>query len=479
MSSSPSMRISPPQEGEAKTNEELYQQFTNLVSSWPCSPALSNYQLYRHDNGWHSSLAPMVGTMVADACFAARPSDIIVATLPKSGTTWIKALLYSTVHRREHPADSCGHPFNIHGPHECIKFLEYQLYTQNRIPDLDELPDPRLFATHVPFVSLPRSVVASGCKIVYVCRDPKDTLISHWNFANKFRVRDGLEPLSVETAADYFCDGVSPFGPYWDHVLGYWRAHSANPEQVLFFRLAKFVGCPFSVEEEEVCAVDAIVKLCSFEHMTGLEATKGGKTELTFGVVENSSFFRRGQVGDWENHLSPETARKIDAISEAKFRGSATAPLNLTVSPLGAALSDGTSSSTVLPPSIHAVNIGVHIDFKLDPISGNYSKWRCIMSFVFRKSSMESHVLVHSEPLQQTSQWRQDDFQILLMIYVQGDLRIGEYCRRLKALADELDKLDEHVSDKTLTLQLTCGLSPWFQVMVLLLPMQVSFPNFV
>ncbi|KAM3388305.1 hypothetical protein ACQJBY_010839 [Aegilops geniculata] len=334
--SSSSMGIFSPQEGDEKTNEELYQQFTNLVSTWPCSPALSNYQLYRHDNGWHSSLAPMAGTMVADACFAARPSDIIVATLPKSGTTWIKALLYSTVHRREHPADSSNHPFNTHGPHECIKFLEYQLYTQNRIPDLDELPDPRLFATHVPFVSLPRSVVASGCKIVYVCRDPKDTLISHWNFANKFRVRDGLEPLSVETAADYFCDGVSPFGPYWAHLLGYWSAHLANPEQVLFFRyeemsrdlaahvrrLAEFVGCPFSVEDEEDGAVDAIVKLCSFEHMAGLEATKGGKTELTFGVVENSSFFRRGQVGDWENHLSPETARKIDAITEAKFRGS-------------------------------------------------------------------------------------------------------------------------------------------------------------
>nr|BAJ86730.1 predicted protein [Hordeum vulgare subsp. vulgare]BAJ89471.1 predicted protein [Hordeum vulgare subsp. vulgare] len=335
--SSSSMQISPPQEGDdAKTNEELYQRFTNLVSSWPCSAALSNYQLYRHDNGWHSSQAPMVGTMVADACFAARSSDVIVATLPKSGTTWIKALLYSTVHRREHPADSPGHPFNTHGPHECIKFLEYQLYTRNRIPDLDELPDPRLFATHVPFVSLPRSVMASGCRIVYVCRDPKDTLISHWNFANKFRVRDGLEPLPVKAAADYFCDGASPFGPYWDHVLGYWRAHLANPEQVLFFRyeemsrepathvrrLAEFVGCPFSVEEEEDGVVDAIVKLCSFEHMAGLEATKGGKTELTFGVVENSSFFRRGQVGDWENHLSPETAGKIDAITEAKFRGS-------------------------------------------------------------------------------------------------------------------------------------------------------------
>nr|BDI54536.1 predicted protein [Triticum aestivum] len=95
----------------------------------------------------------------------------------------------------------------------------------------------------------------------------------------------------------------------------------------------------------------------------------------------------------------------------------ATAPLNLIVSPLGAAFSDGASSSTAQPPSIHAVNIGAHIDFKLDPISGNYSKWRRIMSFILSMSGLESHVLVHSEPLQQTAQWRHDDLQILIMIY--------------------------------------------------------------
>uniref|UniRef100_A0ACD5URR9 Uncharacterized protein n=1 Tax=Avena sativa TaxID=4498 RepID=A0ACD5URR9_AVESA len=327
----------PPQQGHAETDQELYQRFTNLVSSWPCFSSFFASQLYRHENGWHASLAPMVGTMVADACFTVRPSDIVVATLPKSGTTWIKALLYSTVHRREYPADSSDHPFNSLGPHECIKFFEYQLYTQNMIPDLNDLPDPRLFATHVPFVSLPRSVVlASSCKIVYVCRDPKDHLISLWSFANKFRIKEGLEPLSIEAAADFFCDGLTPFGPYWDHVLGYWRAHLAHPEQVLFFRyeemsrdpaahvrrLAEFVGHPFSMEEEEDGVVDAIVKLCSFDHMTGLEATKDGKTELVIGAVDNSSFFRRGVVADWKNHLSPEMAKKIDAITEAKFRGS-------------------------------------------------------------------------------------------------------------------------------------------------------------
>ncbi|TVU15128.1 hypothetical protein EJB05_38631, partial [Eragrostis curvula] len=37
-------------------------------------------------------------------------------------------------------------------------------------------------------------------------------------------------------------------------------------------------------------------------------------------AVQNNFFFRRGKVGDWVNHLSPEAARRIDAITEAKFQ---------------------------------------------------------------------------------------------------------------------------------------------------------------
>ncbi|OEL21756.1 Cytosolic sulfotransferase 5, partial [Dichanthelium oligosanthes] len=178
---------------EAETNPELYQHLANLISSLPTSQGMSHQQIYRHYQGWHSSMVPMVGAMVAEACFTARPSDIIIATLPKSGTTWIKLLLYATVHREEHPVDADDHPFHSVSPHGCIKFFEYQLYTRNKIPDLGKLPDPRLLATHLPFVSLPRSIAASGCKIVYVCCDPKDHLISQWDFANKFRVMNQLE----------------------------------------------------------------------------------------------------------------------------------------------------------------------------------------------------------------------------------------------------------------------------------------------
>ncbi|KAJ1269429.1 hypothetical protein BS78_07G211200 [Paspalum vaginatum] len=335
------------------TYAELYERFADQVSSLPSTEGLANTKLYRHEHGWHCKLAPMVGSMVADACFAARPSDVIVATLPKSGTTWIKALLYATTHRREHPppvdgaAAAADHPLNTSSPHELIKFFENQLYTREKVLNLDELPDPRLFSTHVPFVSLPRSVVATepGCKIVYVCRDAKDQLISGWNFANKFRVKDGLEPLPIEATVELFCNGQTFYGPYWDHVLGYWHAHVANPQKVLFFkyeemqtdpathvrRLAEFVGLPFSSEEEDGGMVDAIVELCSFGRMSRMVATKGGHTEFSSGVVPNKAYFRRGVVGDWANHLSPEMQQRIDAITEAKFKGCG----GLTVYPIG------------------------------------------------------------------------------------------------------------------------------------------------
>ncbi|CAN6275135.1 unnamed protein product [Urochloa humidicola] len=319
-----------PNSEAAATNPELNQHIPDIVSSLPSSKGLFGIPLYRHAQGWHASHVSMSGAMVADACFAARPSDIIVATLPKSGTTWIKSLLYATVRRREHPVhDAADHPLSSSGPHECVRFLESQLYAaHDKVPDLAVLPDPRLFATHVPFASLPRSVPAAAARIVYVCRDPKDTLVSLWAFHNK--LRHDQPPLSVDAAAELFCDGVSPFGPYWEHVLGYWRAHL-----VLFFRyeemrrdpaahvrrLAEFAGLPFggAAGEEE----DAVVRLCSFERMSGLEVTRAGKTEFAGGAaLDNSSFFRRGVVGDWTNHLSVEMARRIDTITEAKFKGS-------------------------------------------------------------------------------------------------------------------------------------------------------------
>uniref|UniRef100_A0A453LJ34 Sulfotransferase n=1 Tax=Aegilops tauschii subsp. strangulata TaxID=200361 RepID=A0A453LJ34_AEGTS len=54
-----------------------------------------------------------------------------------------------------------------HSPHQLVPFLEARVFTNGRIPDLSSLPAPRLLMTHIPSVSLPESVAASGCKVVY------------------------------------------------------------------------------------------------------------------------------------------------------------------------------------------------------------------------------------------------------------------------------------------------------------------------
>ncbi|CAI0545416.1 unnamed protein product [Linum tenue] len=96
---------------------------------------------------------------------------------------------------------------------------------------------------------------------------------------------------SIEEAFEQFCEGNSVAGPYWDHVLGYWRASLEFPERVLFVRyeelkretercvkaLADFLGCGFSLEEEKQGIVQGIIDLCSIESLKGLDVTKNGR----------------------------------------------------------------------------------------------------------------------------------------------------------------------------------------------------------
>jgi hypothetical protein len=69
--------------------------------------------------------------------------------------------------------------------------------------------------------------------------------------------------------------------------------------------------------------VQKIVDLCSFENMRNLEVNKNGSFGRNRPVVtQNSSFFRKGEVGDWKNYLTPMMASRLDQITEQKLRSS-------------------------------------------------------------------------------------------------------------------------------------------------------------
>nr|CAB3458531.1 unnamed protein product [Digitaria exilis] len=267
---------------------------------------------------------------IQQGSFVPRRGDVVLASQPKCGTTWLKALAFATMARRAHPPSNAGHPLLRLNPHDCVPFMD-MLFADGATGSrkMDALPSPRIMNTHMHHALLPASISDNpDCKIIYICREPKDMLVSLWQFTRKFDAN-----LAFSDVFEHACEGVYFSGPIWDHVLGYWNASKKSPETVLFLKyeetlrdpvesvkkLARFVGQPLSPAEEEAGVAEDIVRICSFDKLKGLEVNKQAGSRYLF---PNSSYFRRGEPGDWANHMTPEMARRLDAIMENKLQGS-------------------------------------------------------------------------------------------------------------------------------------------------------------
>nr|GMD35771.1 flavonol sulfotransferase-like [Ipomoea batatas] len=258
------------------------------------------------------------GLVALQQHFKPHPNDVLLASYPKSGTTWLKALLFSIVNRATYNHDDMMHPLLNSNPHELVPSLEIYASSNRTNP---RPPESLLFHTHLAYSSLPEQIRSSSCRIVYVFRDPKDVLVSYWHFLNKMRPKESSS-ISLQEAFNQFSSGASPFGPYWDHVTGYYKASIQFPNKVFFVRyqdlktetvfhvkrLAEFVGWPFSEEEENDGVVHKITDLCSFEKLSNLEVNKNGSLSrnlLSTGRTRRDWGFQESSFGGDEGDFGP------------------------------------------------------------------------------------------------------------------------------------------------------------------------------
>ncbi|CAN8308053.1 unnamed protein product [Cochlearia groenlandica] len=309
--------------------DNLTEETKTLISSLPSDKELLG-NIYKYKGCWYYANT-LQGVLNLEKGFIPQETDIILASFPKSGTTWLKALIVALLERSKNPSSfDDNHPLKSNNPHHLVPYLEMDLYLNSSTPDLSKLTSsPRLLSTHMP---LQPPYSDSPCKIVYVCRDLKDVLVSFWHFRCAY-LEIEVEKSYLESMFESFCNGVGFFGPYWGHVLSYWRGSLEDPKHVLFMRyeelkaepsaqvkrLAEFLDCPFTKEEEESGSVDKVIELCSLSYLSNLDINKTGKS---FGNLHHSVFFRKGEVGDSKNHLTPQMEKKIDMIIEEKFKGS-------------------------------------------------------------------------------------------------------------------------------------------------------------
>ncbi|KAJ6834475.1 cytosolic sulfotransferase 15-like [Iris pallida] len=259
-----------------------------------------------HD-GFFRPMPPMVAAMMVRKLFEARPTDIILATLPKSGTTWLKALLFATVNRNSSP------PLPATWPHStptsvflslkssCMETVQ-ESRTWTRYPPRGFWPHISRSISYPTPLSTPDVGSSTYAAIPRITSCPFGTLSikseEQWWRASASRGR--LRPLLPR---------AFPGGPFWDHMLGYWKASlQVGGCNVLFMRyeelmkdptaelkrLAEFVGCPFTQEEQANGVLEDIVETCGFEKLSSLEVNKVGKQTFSRVKVDNDSFFRRG-----------------------------------------------------------------------------------------------------------------------------------------------------------------------------------------
>ncbi|WOH15745.1 hypothetical protein DCAR_0935289 [Daucus carota subsp. sativus] len=304
------------------------QEFLEFLSGLPKERVIEKFESYQYQGFWYNP--PLLhGIFNMQKHFQPCENDIFLVTAPKSGTTWLKALIYALMNREAHPPQSPHHPLLNKTPHQLVPFLEF--INPSEYGSVCNSPDrtTRILATHCPLVSLPKSITddhsPSSCKIVYLCRDVKDNFVSLFHFAQKNQWH-----ISLEESFELYCKGFSGAGPVWDQISGYWKESLDRPHKVLFMRyeemqnepqfqlkrLAHFLGKPISEEDEKSGVVDQIINLCSFDTQSRLKVNNTG--DLVCGL-SNSSFFRKGVVGDWKNCLTIDMASKLDQITEEKF----------------------------------------------------------------------------------------------------------------------------------------------------------------
>nr|XP_054755879.1 sulfotransferase 1A1-like [Lytechinus pictus] len=154
------------------------------------------------------------------------------------------------------------------------------------------MPSPRLYKTHLPIQFLPKRIWEKKPKIVYLARNPKDCLVSNYNF-----FKSDIHPLEWNEAFDLFISDEINYGSIWEHQYGFWKHRNDNFLYVDFEDMKKSGSLSSAITE--------VTRLSSLKEMkaiyTRLEDELGDKGKLLTHAAGILPLLYQGTVGGWKN----------------------------------------------------------------------------------------------------------------------------------------------------------------------------------
>uniref|UniRef100_A0A3P8X6I6 Sulfotransferase n=1 Tax=Cynoglossus semilaevis TaxID=244447 RepID=A0A3P8X6I6_CYNSE len=256
--------------------------------------------------------------------FQARPDDILIATYPKAGTTWISYILDLLYFEQKSERET------IVPIYERVPFLEISIPSQPKGKDLaDKLTtSPRLIKTHFPVQFVPKSFWEQKSRMICVMRNAKDLAVSYFHFNRMNHVQPEAGDWSVSHGSPCTVVSTVVFGSWYDHVNGWWEKKSTYSNLLVLFyedlvedpgreldKLCHFLGLSPSSEKKE--------RILSSAHFDNMKQNKMANYS-TLPVMDQkvSPFMRKGKVGDWKNHFTVAQSEVFDEDYERKMKNS-------------------------------------------------------------------------------------------------------------------------------------------------------------
>jgi hypothetical protein len=250
------------------------------------------------------------------------PTDVILATYPKSGSTWTSYLLYQI-------KSGCSDNFND------IKDVVVDITPGHWDPSVQPFISqqeflPRTYKTHGTYKLCPK-----GAKYIYVSRDPKDIFWSLYQFIHDLLGIEERVPVDA-FYSEYFVkrfDTGHDIGNVWDHILDWFPLRGKENmlwmhyEDIVAHRkraldqLAGFMGVDLNDEQRE-----KLIKHSSMQHMRTIASKIDpspdnyvGKLVLGFGKLTQRyasqmkvGKLRKGVPGDGLSSVPIELQQEMD-----------------------------------------------------------------------------------------------------------------------------------------------------------------------
>ncbi|GAA6235588.1 sulfotransferase 6B1 [Lates japonicus] len=263
-------------------------------------------KLYRYNGVLYPTIMCPEEHLKALENVEAREDDIMLVAYPKCGFNWMVGVMRKII------AEATGVKTESRMP----PLIEF--FGPDAIKVMDQNPSPRFLGTHMHPDNIPASFYTKKTKMLVVFRNPKDTLVSFYHFCNNNPVLPSGQ--SWETFYSNFLSGDVPWGSYFDHALA-WEKRMDDPNVMIVTyeelkhdlsesirQISRFFG--FSLTEAQV---QQIAKESTFTAMKESSANSHGNM--------GNVIFRKGEVGDWKNHFTPEQSEEMDEVFNKHLAG--------------------------------------------------------------------------------------------------------------------------------------------------------------